>query len=629
MKFHVRQRDSLSPSADPFGEGLQKPQPSQLCDIPRRLTSNKRGAVSIIGAFSLMAVIGIAAFSIELGQGYQTKISYQGIADAAALGAANAYTTNPSDSLLNATANAIANANGIATTNVTVTHMTNYSNTVNDAVKVVVTGTIPLFFARILSSATSYTVSVISIASLSSSTVPACIIALSASSTGVSLSAGTRIAAPKCAVASNSTISVAGGSTIVAKATTSSSGTSINGGSSIVADTITYGTSASVGLGSLAIGTKLKKSNSTDDPLATNALLSDAWTKLGTYTTQTVPVVPVGGDLTLGYYPTTMTFQGHVGTLVGNTWLFPAGTYNIHNLNTQSLTLSIPGTSIVTVSSSVTIGGGGKLLIGDGPVSITAPVTLGGGALMMLGAGRHYVGQISVGGGSSVIMGAGDLDVNGAILIDGGGSAMIVGAGNYAIGNNGSGVAINLSGGSSLKFNDGTFSANGAITTSGGSIIVFGATANHLINGGLSLNGSSIFGAGTYTINGNFTNNTGGTMTGSDVTFILAGSLNVAGGTSVNLSAPSGTSSSGITDVLFATRTTAATILGGGTQDYFSGAVYVPNSDFQMSGGASVAGACFMLIAKTVTLSGGPTAGTMCASLTSSSANSSNVTLIQ
>ena len=593
------------------------------------MVSDQRGAVSIIGAFTLIAVIGIAAFSIELGQGYQRKINYQGIADAAALGAANAYITNPSDILLNSTANAIANANGISSANVTVTHLANYSSTVSDAVKVVVTGSVPLFFARILSSATSYTVSVISIASLSSSTTPACIIALSASSSGVSLSGGTRVTAPKCAVASNTTISVAGGSTISAKATMSSADTSVNGGSNITADTITYGTLASVASGSSITGTQLKKSNSTADPLAGNAALAAAWTKLGTYTAPTTPAVPAGEDFQLSYYPTTMTFQGKTGTLIGSTWYFPAGTYNIRSLNTQSLTLSIPGTSNVTVSNSVTIGGGGKLLIGDGPVSIAAPVTLGGGTSMTLGAGRHYVGQISLGGGSSVTMGAGDLDVNGAILIDGGDSAMIVGAGNDAIGNNGSGVAINLSGGSSLKFSDGAFSANGAITTSGGSSISFGAAANHIINGDLNLNGSSTFGAGTYTINGAFTNNTGGTMSGSNVTFILAGSLNVAGGTSVNLSAPTGTSSYGITDVLFATRTTTATILGGGTQDSLSGAVYVPNSDFQMSGGASVSGACFMLIAKTVTLSSGPTAGTMCASLTSSSANSSNVTLIQ
>jgi hypothetical protein len=220
------------------------------------------------------------------------------------------------------------------------------------------------------------------------------------------------------------------------------------------------------------------------------------------------------------------------------------------------------------------------------------------------------------------------MDVNGAILVDGGGSRVTIAGGNYAIGNNGSVTAINLSGGSYLSFGDGAFSTNGNITTSGGSTIVFGAAANHLINGSLNLNGSSTFGAGTYTIDGDFTNNTGGTMSGSNVSFILAGTLSASGGTSISLSAPVTGSSTGVAEILFATRSTAATTLGGGTQDTYSGIIYVPNSDLGMSGGSSATGACFSLIAKTVTLANGPTAATACPSMGNSS-GSSTVSLIQ
>lgn len=595
------------------------------------LAHDMRASVSVLGVSALPVIIGIAALSMELGQGYQAKITYQGIADVAALAAANAYASSKSDTILTATATNVVNMNGVASSNVTVTHLTNYSASVSDAVQVVLTRTVPVFFGQVLRTQASYTVKVVSVASLASSSTPACIIALSSSDSGVALSGGTRLSAPQCAIASNSMVSVTGGSTISAKSLLSSGSVSIDGGSSISADPTIYGSSLSVAAGSSITGSQTRKSNNTADPLAGNASIATVQALIGTYTPPVAPSVPVGADMAPGWYPSVMTFQGRTGTLSGSTWTFPPGTYNFRDLNTGSLTVNIQGPSTVTISGSLTVGGGGRLIIGDGPVTINAPISLSGGTSLTLGAGRHYLGAVTVGGGSSVTLGAGDLDVNGAIAISGGGSTMAVGAGNVAIGRDSASPpnAIVLSGGSVLTFGNGTFSANGAIITSGGSTITFGQTANHLINGNLSLNGSSTFGTGLYTINGGFTNNTGGTMAGSNVSFVMAGTLNVAGGTSVNLSAPSSGSASGIPDVLFVTKATSATILGGGTQDVFSGAVYVPNSDFQMSGGAGATGGCFMIVAKTVTLSSGPSAATMCSSLSNASSTSSSVTLIK
>lgn len=594
-----------------------------------RLRADRGGGVSVVGAFTLVSLVGMSALSVELGRGYQAKIANQGTADAAALAAANAYTNGRNEALLTPTANDVARANGIPVANVTVTRLSNFSATVDDAVRVTIRTQVPIYFAKLFSTASTYDVEVSAVAALANSSAVPCILAL-APSTGVSLSGGTRISAPNCAVVSNAGISVTGGSTIAAKATQSSISTAVGGGSSIAATTtVTYGTAATVEAGSSISGTQVKKSNSMADPLANSAALAAAYGELGSVVTPFVPVVPVGDDLSLGWYPTTMTFQGRTANLVNGTWTFPAGTYNIRNLNTSSLKLKILGPSTVTVSSSVSVGGGGGLEIGDGNVAINAPINLSGGTQMIVGEGTHYFGQITIGGGSSATIGAGDLDVNGAILIDGGGSKMTIGAGNYAIGNNGSGTAINLSGGSYLKFGDGLFSANGTIKTSGGSTIIFGATANHRINGHLDLNGNSTFGAGRYTINGNFTNNTGGTMAGSNITFILAGTLNASGGTSIDLSAPTTSSGGGIADILFATRTSAATTLGGGAQVKLGGIVHIPNSDLRMSGGSTATGHCFSLIARTVTLASGPNAATACPSMASSNASSSTVTLVQ
>jgi Flp pilus assembly protein TadG len=314
------------------------------------LRYDQRGAVSVIGVFTLVSVIGIAAFSIELGQGYQAKISYQGAADAAALAAANAYTSSPNDAALTAAAQDIARANDVLVGNVTITHLTNFSNTVTDAVQVTIRTTVPLYFARIFSSASSYDVSTSAIASLNIVSAVPCILALSPSN-GITLTGGTRIDAPNCSIVSNSSISVNGGSVISAKATRSTGSTSAAGGSTIAASTtVTYGTSASTEAGSVIKGTQVKKSSSTADPLANSTALNSAFSQLGKYTSPTVPAVPQGSDMSLGYYPTTMTFQGRNGTLTDGTWTFPAGTYNIQNLNTASLKLRILGPSTVTVS---------------------------------------------------------------------------------------------------------------------------------------------------------------------------------------------------------------------------------------------------------------------------------------
>src|SRR3546814_11379117 len=68
-----------------------------------------------------------------------------------------------------------------------------------------------------------------------------------------------------------------------------------------------------------------------------------------------------------------------------------------------------------------------------------------------------------------------------------------------------------MSGTSTLSFGDGTFSAEGSITTQGGSKITFGKTSNHYINGNLDIKGAAKLGEGRYTVNGDFTDGTGGT----------------------------------------------------------------------------------------------------------------------
>lgn len=594
----------------------------------RAFPSSAEGSVSIIGAFSLFGMIAAIAFSIELGQAYVALQSNQRTADMAALGGASAYVAHRDQTVLLATANDIVNANGAETSNVTVRFIPNFEDSGIDVVKVDVRSTIPLYFARILESDASYTVSSTGVASLPSASAPACILALDSNGKGLSVSGGATISAKDCAVTSNTSTTVSGGSRVTAKALSTTNDLKVEGGGQVSAEDVVYGGSKSVQAGSSITGTQNRRSVTVADPLAGDAKLATAFNSLGTYTFPQKPTVGTGEDLTLGYYPTTMTFQGRTSTLENGVWTFPPGTYSIRNLNTQGLTLNIQGPSVVTVSGGVSIGGGGKLMIGDGPVSIAAPVNLSGGTSMTLGEGRHYLGRVTVGGGSSLTLGAGDLDVDGPIIVSGGGSRVTVGAGDVAIGA-ANGKGVELSGGGELRFSNGRFSSAGSIVTQGGSTLAIGDTATHYINGDLDLRGTVILGRGLYLINGAFSNTTGGSITGSDVTFILRDQLTYAGGAGINLSAPGENSSWGIPGLLFASLTTQATSFGGGAQGEYSGTLYFPKSDFTLSGGAGMSSSCFSLIAKSVTVTSGPTATSTCPGMNSAATSSGNATLIR
>jgi len=594
----------------------------------RALPSAVEGGVSIIGAFSFVGMIGAVALSVELGQGYVALQSNQRTADMAALGGAGAYVVNRDQTVLLATANDIANANGAEASRVTARFIANFENSGIDVIRVDVRSTIPLYFARVLKSDANYTVTSTGIASLPSAAAPACILALDSTGKGISVSGGATISAKDCSVTSNTSTTVTGGSRITATALSTTGNIKVEGGSHVSATDVLYGGSTSVQAGSSITGNESRRSVTVADPMAGDAKLATAFNALGTHTAPQKPVVQTGEDLTLGYYPTTMTFQGRTSTLVNGVWTLPPGTYRFRNLNTQSLTLNIQGPSVVTVSGSVNIGGGGKLVIGDGPVSIAAPVNLSGGTSMTLGSGRHYLGRVTVGGGSSITLGAGDLDVDGPINISGGGSRMTVGAGDVAIGA-ANGKGIELSGGGELRFGHGGFSSAGSIVTQGGSTLVIGDTATHYINGDLDLRGTVTLGRGLYLINGAFSNTTGGSITGSDVTFILKDQLTYAGGAGINLAAPGENSSWGIPGLLFASLTTRATSFGGGAQGKYSGMLYFPKSDFTLSGGAGMSSSCFSLVARSMTVTSGPTATSTCPGMNGAATSSGNATLIR
>ena len=324
----------------------------------------------------------------------------------------------------------------------------------------------------------------------------------------------------------------------------------------------------------------------------------------------------------------------------GGVYTLPDGNYTFRNVTINGgVTVKFGNSRVIADSIAMN---GTAMTIGNGDVTVTNAMNYGSGT-MTVGNGIHYFGSLSVCGGCTLTIGSGNFTVQNT-LSESGGSYIKIGISTgdtVTISNSGALTnAISVAGGSYLCFTAncaapsaaaGTFSVNGTIVTSGGSTLITPNSATHVINGSLNLNGSSTLGAGLYVIAGSFTNNTGGTMTGSNVTFALGGTFTLAGGTSLDLAAPTAASGYGITDILLVTKSTSATTIGGGSQDKYGGLIYAPKSDMSLSGGSSIStsgNSCMMVMVKTVAASGsGALNLSGCSSLTSGGGN--NVALIQ
>lgn len=303
------------------------------------------------------------------------------------------------------------------------------------------------------------------------------------------------------------------------------------------------------------------------------------------------------------------------------------------------------GSSGVTFGNGVLwIGSGTATFAGtnrkvDGDVVINSTVSLGGGQNLVMGVGNHSFGRVVLAGGGTARLGAGNFLARTGISIDGN-SEVALGAGNVLIGSHTDGYAMRLSGSARFFMGDGTYASVGHIVTAGGSRLVFGRTPNHFLNGNMTIGGAVLFGRGRYTINGNFTNGTGGTVwpytstltgvaygsslegtsvtgydqAGINVTFVMSGVMNLAGGARTILEAPAMNETNGaIGELLLSSASSSASSWNAGSNNRFAGTIHLPNSVVTMTGGNStIAGKCLSLIASRITVSGGAATGSAC-----------------
>jgi len=197
------------------------------------------------------------------------------------------------------------------------------------------------------------------------------------------------------------------------------------------------------------------------------------------------------------------------------------------------------------------------------------------------------------------------------------------------------------------------------VASGGGSCVTLPAASAHDINGNFATAGGTILGAGIYTVNGYVALGNGGGgdvwcnsstvgMSGTGVSFVISATSTPTSGTCsgqafclaagynhVTLVSPS---SGNATDLIVlgptsSSNTAGATFAEGASNTSLSGAFYLPNGPFTLSGGASVGngtGQCLEVIASQVTLSGGTALATTCTGLGGgSSSSSAAVVLVQ
>jgi hypothetical protein len=644
-----------------------------LLKLQRLLRAFKRstaGSVSVITAVALPALVGMAGLAVEYGGALATKAENQRVADLGAYAGAVAYNASGSTVIMRSVVSNVAALNGLAPGAIVADVVNSPTGDGAQAVRVSVTTTSAFALTRVLGGAATAQVAAASFAELKAS-AKGCIVALNPSGSGVTLSGGTTIQAPGCAVASNTSVSVPCGTKIVTTA-------------------VNYGTSApSVGCGGITAPsgatTKIVKAV-TADPLAGSAGVTTATARLSSVLALTSPGAPSstgGSPLDFGFSKTVaatqaaLSAQGCNGSFSSGVWTVTCagtGPFKFGDLTVEggvTLTFNESGSSTavydvnsITMTGSAASFGPGTYNIVKGINAATGTTTFGPGAYNV-GAGSFTCNgttgysicdatMLTVQGPSTFVLQGGVYAKGGSTLNLGSGSSN-----SFNIGKASDGNSFAAGGGSNTVFGDATaggslfqMAGNLNVVSGGGSCLTVSAAAQHDINGNFVTAGGTILGAGVYTVSGyiGLGTNGGGDVTcngatvgmqGSGVTFVVGAAQTIPSGTCaglafcvaagyghVTLTAPTSGSDA---DLLVigptGSSTAGAGFAQGSSNTNLSGTFYFPKGPITLSGAASVGGSgCLQLVGAQVTLAGGSALASPCAS---ASMSTTSVVLVQ
>ncbi len=615
----------------------------------RRRDNPRRASIALVAAAVIATLATMAGVSIDLGSAYLAKVADQRAADSAAYAGGLAYNAANSANAMKSAARSLATLNGLPEESIASVMGASPTGDGNSAVQVTVTTSVPMYMAKIIRSDAKLSVSATAYAEVRPN-APACIIALQPGSSGVTLSGGTAVDAPGCTVASNSTVSVPCGTSIVTK-------------------TLDYNAAAapSQPCGGVQPPNGTSAVNivkaTTANPLSGNEAVAGAFEHLASVAELSGPPEPEttsGTDIAFGYNPgatqSQLSAAGCSGTFASQTWTVscpPGGTYKFGALSVAggiNLQFAPGGSASNTYQFSGALAlTGSAANFGPGTYTVAGGIVTGGGTTTTFSTGSYTVGDGTLGcngayysicnTGSSLSFGAANFAISGGIY-NGGGAALSLGAGSsansFAIGAGSSGYAIQASGGSNTSFGGmsaGTFQVAGQIASGGGSTLAFGAAPAFDINGNFNLAGSATLGAGTYSVAGNIAfgnGGGGGSVSGTGVSLIVADAFSVAAGyNSVTLTSPA---SGPLQNIAVAGNGPAgASFSQGASGNSLSGALYFPNAPISLSGAGNVGngpGQCLEAIGATVTLSGGSALASTCPGL-GGTASGGTVVLVQ
>lgn len=636
------------------------------CALLSRFRKDQRGAVTVVSAVAIPVLIGVTGLVAELGHGLLTKSENQRIADLAAYAGALAYNSTSSSTSMTAAAQRVAAMNGIPAASVSANLVTSPRDSSSQAVLVNISTSNLVLLAPVTKTTSSLTIGASSYAQLGAKTDP-CIVALSTSGTGVTLTGGTSVTAAACAVASNNTVSVPCGTRLTAKI-------------------VNYNSSTAPSQPCSGITANSVSKAATTDPLASNSGVTTAVARVATVaalTSPTLSTISTGTNLAFDWSSSSMTAGQCSGTRpnYGSVWNFTCpsgGSYNFGSLTVGggiTVNFNTSGTAATTYNFSGSVTNSGTTItFGPGIYNIAQGLTTGGGSTTTFGAGTFSIGRSTSscsGGGMYSICNTSTLTFGGpstfnltAGLYNSGGSTLTLGSGttnSFRIGASSDGNAVYVGGGSKTTFADATgssnvFSLNGNfnVASGGGSCMTISAAAQHDINGYFSTAGGTILGAGVYTVNGyiGLGANGGGDVTcsgstvgmnGTGVTLVTSGASTMSSGScsglsfciaagysNVALTAPASGTTAALVVIGPSSATAGAALTEGASNTSVSGAFYFPKGPISLSGGASIGngtGQCLTLIGTQVSLSGGTTAASSCVS--SASSSSSSVSLVQ
>jgi hypothetical protein len=568
-----------------------------------KLLSDIRGAISVLGAFVLIGVIGVSALSLEYGHGLLQRTEDQRVADLAAYGGALVYGSTSSTSSATGAASNIAALNGISS-GVTPSVVSSPTGDGNNALKVVVTTNVPLLLARVLTTNTTMPVSATSYAEVKTS-APGCVIALSGSGSGVALTGGATLSAPGCAVASNSTVTAhAASNTVTTEAVDYNSATA----PSPTAAFQTSGGSTPPMNKVLTIDPLGASSGSPGSTEVTNATARIS--TVSSMTAPSAPAVPGGTAVTFdsgGKKSTTaasLTTIGCSGSIAASVWTVTCSGAGPFNFGAVTISGGVSVT-LTNASSGATYNFSGLIDTGtsngmtfNGGSSATYDMAGGivahGTAPMSFSAGTFNIGttssspcpaagySICVSGSASIsFAGPSSFTLAGGIYQDASGMppspglsfgySSAITTNSFNIGKSSDGYSLNEANGATL-FGDATgdsdlFRMTGNLTTSGGTCVAVSAAAEHDIDGSLDGAGAIVLGAGIYTVNGYVAlgNSGGGDVSGCPTSTTVPA-------TGLLAPPPSGSGSgSGVTLVVSGASTVSC---GGTTSAFCLGAGY-------------------------------------------------------